>query len=78
MDEQMKASILIQAETDDKQIKNTADKAVDTMQKEVDKKRPRVEIEADVKKAQENFNKALSTWNNLRKAGASKLELKVA
>lgn len=74
----MKASILIKAETDDKQIKDTADKAVDTMQKEVDKKRPKIEIEADVKKAQEKFNTALSTWNNLRKAGATKVELKLA
>ena len=74
----MKASILIQAETDDKQIKNTADKAVDTMQKEVDKKRPRVEIEADVKKAQDNFNKALASWKDLRKEGASKIQLKIA
>jgi len=75
MDE-MKASILIQAKADDNQIKKEVDKAGNEIQQESKKARTKIVIEADIKDAQEKFNRLSAEYKELKNRSASPVVLK--
>ena len=74
--EQMETSILINAKTNDQQIKKEVDKAGDIIQKENNKDRNKITIQADTAEAQKKFEKLSAEYKQLKAQGASPVVLK--
>ena len=73
--EAMETSILIKAKTDDQQIKKEVDKAGDIIQQESGKERTKIVVQADIKDAQEKFDKLRAEYKDLKAKAASPVVL---
>lgn len=76
-DNKFSISALIKAVFDKNQVQKEADNTAEAVQKEFDKKRPVVKIEADIKDAQAKFNKILDEWKQLKASWNTWTEFKI-
>lgn len=76
-DNKFSISALIKAVFDKNQVQKEADNTAEAVQKEFDKKRPVVKIEADIKDAQTKFNKILDEWKQLKASWNTWTEFKI-
>ena len=76
-DNKFSISALIKAVFDKNQVQKEADNTAEAVQKEFDKKRPVVKIEADIKDAQAKFDKILDEWKQLKASWNTWTEFKI-
>lgn len=73
--EEMTTSILINAKTDEQQIRKEVDKAGNIIQQENSKKRTKIVVQADIKDAQEKFDRLSLEYKELKRTAAKPVVL---
>ena len=76
-DDKAKIGIILEAEKDDKQIKEVADEIWDIAQKELDKKKEKLQVDLDIKQAQGHLNDLRREIKELKERGESTVMLEV-